>query len=144
MKRAKMAATANKEQQRKIQHSTLYVQKDTCETNDPKGNEKQIDYILTKRKYLKYNEDAEANDMIHMGSDHRCVVATFMISTPNKSSHCKTKKKVKSIQQRKKGGIKPTKTLELGSLSSEKIPRGHGKIKEKPSTQKQNSSASKK
>ena len=39
----------------------------------PKGNEKQIDCILTKRRYLRYNKDAEANDMIHMGSDHRCV-----------------------------------------------------------------------
>ena len=36
----------------------------------PEGNEKQIDYILTKRRYLRYNKDAEANDMIHMGSDH--------------------------------------------------------------------------
>ena len=52
----------------------------------PKGHEKQIDFILTKRRYLKYNKDAEANDMIHMGSDHRCVMATFMITTPKKSS----------------------------------------------------------
>ena len=45
----------------------------------PKGKEKQIDYILTKRRYLKNVKDAEANDMIHMGSDHRCVMATFLI-----------------------------------------------------------------
>ena len=51
----------------------------------PKGNEKQIDYILTKRKYLRYNKDAEANDMIHMGSDHRCVVTTFTITTHGKT-----------------------------------------------------------
>ena len=38
----------------------------------PKGNEKQIYYIIIKRRHLKYNKDAEANDMIHMGSDHRC------------------------------------------------------------------------
>ena len=36
----------------------------TCRS--PKGCEKQLDYILTKRKYLKLNKDAEANDMIHM------------------------------------------------------------------------------
>ena len=36
----------------------------------PKRKEKQIDYILTKRRYLRHVEDAEANDMIHMGSDH--------------------------------------------------------------------------
>ena len=35
----------------------------------PKGNEKHIDYILTKRRYLRY-KDADANDMIHVGSDH--------------------------------------------------------------------------
>ena len=57
----------------------------------PKGNEKQIDCMLTKRRYLKYNKDAEANDRIHMGSDHRCVMATFTIITPEKSSHCKSK-----------------------------------------------------
>ena len=30
--------------------------------------------------------------MIHMGSDHRCVMATFMITTPKKDGHRKTKK----------------------------------------------------
>ena len=40
-------------------------------------NEKQIDNIIIKRRHLKYNQDAEANDMIHIGSDHRCVMATF-------------------------------------------------------------------
>ena len=44
----------------------------------PKGKEKQIDYILTKRRYLRNVKDAEANDMIHMGSDHRCVMATLL------------------------------------------------------------------
>ena len=56
----------------------------------PKGNEKQIGYMLTKRRYLTNNKDAEASDMIHMGSDHRCVMATFTITTPEKSSHYKT------------------------------------------------------
>ena len=53
----------------------------------PKGKEKQIDYILTKRRYLSNVKDAEANDMIHMGSDHRCIMATFLISTPEKNKH---------------------------------------------------------
>ena len=52
----------------------------------PKGKEKQIDYILTKRRYLRNVKDAEANDMIHMGSDHRCVMATLMSSMPEKKS----------------------------------------------------------
>ena len=56
----------------------------------PEGNEKQIDYILTERTYVRYNKDAEANDMIHMGSDHRCFMATFTITTLGKSSHHKT------------------------------------------------------
>ena len=32
-----------------------------------KGTEKQIDYILTKRKHFTLDKDVEANDMIHMG-----------------------------------------------------------------------------
>ena len=53
----------------------------------------KIDYILTKRRYLRYNKDAEANDMVHMRSDHRCVMATFTITTPEKSSRYKTIKR---------------------------------------------------
>ena len=53
----------------------------------PKGKEKQIDYILTKRMYLRNVKDAQANDMIHMGSDHRCVMATLLINTPEKNTH---------------------------------------------------------
>ena len=37
----------------------------------PKGTEKQLDYILVDRKHKYCGRDAEANDMIHMGSDHR-------------------------------------------------------------------------
>ena len=48
----------------------------------PEGNEKQIDYTLNKRRYFRHNKDAGANDMIHMGSDHRCVMATFTITLP--------------------------------------------------------------
>ena len=53
----------------------------------PKGKEKQIDYILTKRK------DAEVNDMIHMGSDHRCIMATFLVNTPWKNTHARRENK---------------------------------------------------
>ena len=59
----------------------------------PKGKEKQIDYILTKRRYLRNVKDAEANDMIHMGSDHRCVMATFLINTPEKNTHVRREDK---------------------------------------------------
>ena len=58
----------------------------------PKGNEK-IDYILTKRRHLKHIKDAEANNMIHMGSDHRCVMAAFTVSMPGKNSNNKDMKR---------------------------------------------------
>ena len=59
----------------------------------PKGKEKQIDYILTKRRYLRNVKDAEANDMIHIGSDHRCAMATFLINTPEKNTHVRREDK---------------------------------------------------
>ena len=40
----------------------------------PKGVKKQLDYILTDREHDCWSKDAEANDTIDMGSDHRCVV----------------------------------------------------------------------
>ena len=40
---------------------------------------------------MKYSKDAEASDMIHMGSDHRCVMATFVFDTPKKDGPCRTK-----------------------------------------------------
>ena len=43
-----------------------------------------MDYILTKRRYLRH-----VDDMIHMGIDHRCVMATFMINMLGKDIHTK-------------------------------------------------------
>ena len=68
----------------------------------PAGNEKQIDHIIIKRRHLKFNEDAEANDMIDMGSGHRCVMATFAITTPKKdglSPQNKKKDKLETTRQ---------------------------------------------
>ena len=59
----------------------------------PKGKEKQIDYFLTQRRYLRNVKDAEVNDMIHMGSDHRCIMATFLVSTPWKNTHARRENK---------------------------------------------------
>ena len=53
----------------------------------PKEAEKQLDYILTDKKHC-WSREAEANDMIHMGSDNRCVMARFAISA-------KAKKKIR-------------------------------------------------
>ena len=59
----------------------------------PKGKEKQIDYILTKRRYFRNVKDAEANDMIHMVATHRCIMATFLINTPRKDTHARRENK---------------------------------------------------
>ena len=45
----------------------------------PKKVEKQLDYILADRKHYCWSKDAEANDTIDMGSDHRCFMAKFEI-----------------------------------------------------------------
>ena len=108
----------------------------------PKGNEKQIDYILTKRRDLTYNKYAEANDMIHMGRDHRCVMATFTITTPEKSGHCVTKKgKHDTIKH--EGRDQTEKTSKLRSLSSIKGTKRSSK-KKKNDRHKKSRSASRK
>ena len=65
----------------------------------PKGAEKQLDYILVDRKHLSYSRDAEANDMIHMGSDHTSVMAQLAIAAPTKENSPKTLIKGKRCQQ---------------------------------------------
>ena len=84
-----------------------------------KGKEKQIDYILTKRRYLRNVKDAEANDMIHMGSDHRCIMATFLINTPGKNTHVRRETKehetigyVEHVQKEKNTNIEMTELEE--------------------------------
>ena len=52
-----------------------------------------------------------------MGSDHRCVMATVMITTPKKDGHRKINK---DKQQNTTEGIKLKKTLGMRSLSSKK------------------------
>ena len=65
----------------------------------PKGKEKQIDYILTKRIDLRNVKDVEVNDMIHMGSDHRCIMATFLINTSGKNTHASRENKKEHEQK---------------------------------------------
>ena len=60
--------------------------------------EKQLDYILSDRKHHKWSRDAEAYDTIHMGSDHRCVVARFEIPKDKEKSKLR-KTKAPSIEQ---------------------------------------------
>ena len=83
----------------------------------PKGNAKQIDYILTKRRYLRHNKNAEANDMIHVGSDHRCVMATITITMLGNNNHYKnTREKHDMIEYEERDQAE--KTLKSRSLSS--------------------------
>ena len=53
---------------------------------------KQLDYILFDKKKtpMLQQRDAEAKDMIHMGSDHRSVMATFVIEGLDKRRPWKT------------------------------------------------------
>ena len=81
----------------------------------PKGNEKQIDYILTKR-HLKHM-DAEANNMIHMGSDHRCVMAIFTISMPGKNSNHKDMKgKHDTVKRERRSQTAKSISIEMPEL----------------------------
>ena len=104
----------------------------------PKGNEKQIDYNIIKSRHLQYNKDAAANDMIHMGSDHRCVMATFMITTLKKDGHRKIKKD-KARDNKHDRRDQTEKILGLRSLSSKKdTTRSLKKIKKKLKPQTKN------
>ena len=46
----------------------------------PKNDEKELDYVLLDKKHLTWSRDAESTDILHMGSDHRCVMAKFEIT----------------------------------------------------------------
>ena len=50
----------------------------------PKKEAKQLDYILVDKKHVAWSRDAESTDILHMGSDHRCVMAKFEINTKEK------------------------------------------------------------
>ena len=67
--------------------NTMFRKTPQKQTSFVSPKRKQLDYILTKRRYLRNVKAAEANDMIHMGSDHRCVMATFLINMPEKNTH---------------------------------------------------------
>ena len=51
----------------------------------PKNEKKQLDYILVDKKHIAWSRDAEATDILHMGSDHRCVMAKFEVTAKVKN-----------------------------------------------------------
>ena len=65
-------------------------------------------------------KDAEAYDMIHMGSDHRCIIATFLINTPEKNTHVRREDKKRRLIVNM-NIEKKTKTSILKTPSSRKI-----------------------
>ena len=79
--------------------------------------------------------------MIHMGSDHRCVMATFTITMPGKNNHYKnTRGKHDMIKHQERDQAE--ETLKLGSLSSKK--RYQEIIEKKDRRHKKSRSASRK
>ena len=121
-------------------HSTQHDrQKNAWKTTyrSPKGTEKQIDYILIKRRHLKYNKDAEAKDTNHMGNDYRCVMATFVINTPEKIAHHETNKdKLETTKQNnRKRTDKKSKKKNLRSKKDTKRWQKRPKRKLKPQKQ---------
>ena len=84
---------------------------------------KQLDYILTDRKHYEWSRDAEASDKIHMGSDHRCVMARFEIpKEKEKGKPRKTKAPVTEQQSEKSDDEKQQKYLELEQRVKEAEP----------------------
>ena len=77
----------------------------------PKGAEEQLDYILIDRKPMRCCKDTEANDMIRMGSDHRSVMAQFVIPA-NDTNVMKSAKKTGDTSQLNEG----TKLGEISRL----------------------------
>ena len=67
------------------------------------GENKRGDWVkhwLTLQNFTALNmmyrkTHADANDMIHKGSDHRCVMATFVITTPKKGGPFKKKRQAR-------------------------------------------------
>ena len=66
----------------------------------PSGKEKQLDCVVIVRRNRRYCTDAEANDMIHLGTDHRSVTAHFRF--PCKKEGLENKKtETESLQRYK-------------------------------------------
>ena len=72
--------------QRLVALNTMYRKTPEKQTTyrTPQGAEKQLDYIRVNTKYLRCSKDVEANDMVHMGSDHRSVMAQFVVTVKKK------------------------------------------------------------
>ena len=72
---------------------------------------------------MRHAKDAEANDMIHTGSDHICGMATFTINMLEKNVHIKNTRKHDTIENDDREQAK--QNIEAVKLGLEKIQRDH-------------------
>ena len=78
-----------------IQHSKNPTEKQHT-FRSPNGKEKHLDCVVIDRSNRRYCTDAEANDMIHFGSDHRSVTAHFRFPCAKKKEGLENKKKTET------------------------------------------------
>ena len=94
--------------QRLVALNTMYRKQADKQTTfrSANGKEKQLDYTLTSRRHLKFSKDAEENDMLHMASDHRSVLAQFVIPAKDwKGSQAKHRKSNKLTDPMEGNGL---------------------------------------
>ena len=105
----------------------------TCKT--PRGIEKQVGLHFGGQEINIFcSRDAEANDMIHMGSDHRSVMAQFVIAASQKEvsqkKHTATKRRFNTEREHKRAKMTTKRDLVKQSSSKNAMPNS----KEKPNT----------
>ena len=89
-------------EQKMVALNTMYKKapQKQCTYRTPNGVEKQLYYILVKKKQYRWSRYVEANDMIHMGSDHRSVLARFASEKPMKKNEFVKGQNTKSKQKK--------------------------------------------
>ena len=70
--------------------------------HSPKNTKKQLDNTFTDTKHCGWSKDAEANDTIDIGSDHRCVMAKFEIPKENRKPVAPRRHRKKLTESRAK------------------------------------------
>ena len=91
----------------------VVAQRCTERTGHRKCRATQLDSILVDRRHLCCSRDAEANDMIHTGSDHTSVMAQFVITASKKEVSPKTHSEKKNIST-----AESTKSQDNGKMRS--------------------------
>ena len=92
-----------------------------------------MDYTLVDKKHIHCSRDAEANDMIHMCSDHRSVMAQFFIAAPQKKVLRQDEDEKRKRIQRAKVTTKRDLVKQLSSKNA--MPNSKEKLSTKPKLQ---------